>query len=118
MKTKRQKYGGRKAGTPNKTTKQFREQIEELIEYNFEKVQDDIDSLEPKERLNFLVKLYDFVVPKLQRVDATSTNAVIHNLVYLGEGEKPQQRKPLHEIFKFTENSDESDAIEETQLNN
>lgn len=103
MKTKRQKYGGRKAGTPNKTTKQFREQIEELIEYNFEKVQDDIDSLEPKERLNFLVKLYDFVVPKLQRVDATSTNAVIHNLVYLGEGEKPQQRKPLHEIFKFTD---------------
>ena len=67
------------------------------------KVQDDIDSLEPKERLNFLVKLYDFVVPKLQRVDATSTNAVIHNLVYLGEGEKPQQRKPLHEIFKFTD---------------
>ena len=105
MKTKRQKYGGRKAGTPNKTTKQFREQIENLIEYNFEKIQDDIDSLDPKERLNFLVKLYDFVVPKLQRVDATSTNAVIHNLVYLGEGEKPQQRKPLHEIFKFTDDT-------------
>ena len=105
MKPKRQKYGGRKAGTPNKTTKQFREQIENLIEYNFEKIQDDIDSLDPKERLNFLVKLYDFVVPKLQRVDATSTNAVIHNLVYLGEGEKPQQRKPLHEIFKFTDDT-------------
>lgn len=112
MKAKRPKYGGRKAGTPNKSTKQFRQQIETLIENNFERIQEDINSLDPKDRLNLLVKLYDFVVPKIQRIDATSTNAVINNLINLGAGVDPMQsRKPLHEVFRFTESEEEDGTL-------
>jgi len=65
---KRQKYGGRKKGTPNKDTKKLRERISDLIDNNFDTIQADIDQLEPKERLDFLVKLFEYGLPKLQRI--------------------------------------------------
>lgn len=66
---KRQKYGGRKKGTPNKDTKELRERISDLIDNNFDSIQADLDQLEPKEKLDFLIKLFEYALPKLQRVE-------------------------------------------------
>lgn len=66
---KRKKYGGRKKGTPNKDTKELRERINDLIDNNFDSIQADLDQLEPKERLDFLIKLFEYGLPKLQRVE-------------------------------------------------
>lgn len=66
---KRKKYGGRKKGTPNKDTKELRERVSDLIDNNFDRIQADLDQLEPKERLDFLVKLLEYGLPKLQRVE-------------------------------------------------
>lgn len=68
-KKKRKKTGGREAGTPNKVTTALRERVDLLIDNNFERLQDDIDSLEPKERVDAILKLLEFTLPKLQRVD-------------------------------------------------
>lgn len=66
---KRKKYGGRKKGTPNKDTKELRERINDLIDNNFDSIQADLDQIEPKERLDFLIKLFEYGLPKLQRVE-------------------------------------------------
>ena len=61
----RKKTGGRKAGTPNKFNRDFREQISSFIEKNWCKVQIDFDSLQPKERIQFIEKLLKYTTPAL-----------------------------------------------------
>ena len=60
---------GRKAGTPNKATKDIRDAFTLLIENNIDTLQKDLDSLEPKERVKLLLDMAQFVVPKLRSVD-------------------------------------------------
>ena len=60
---------GRKAGTPNKATKDIRDAFTLLIENNLSKLQEDINGLAPKERVKLLLDMAQFVVPKLRSVD-------------------------------------------------
>lgn len=61
---KRQKTGGRKAGTPNKATATLKEFITLIINENRSQMEKDLKELEPKERLQILVKMMAFVMPK------------------------------------------------------
>lgn len=70
-KKKRKKYGGRKKGTPNLITTELRQRISDLIDNNFDQLQTDIDKLEPKERVETIIKLFEYSLPKLQRLDIT-----------------------------------------------
>ena len=63
------KTGGRSKGTPNKNTVELREKFTLLLESNFEKLQKDINALEPKERIKILLDLSKFVVPTLKATD-------------------------------------------------
>lgn len=63
------KTGGRKAGTPNKTTAELREAINQIISDNIETLQDDISSLAPKDRIKFIIDLINYVLPKIQSVE-------------------------------------------------
>ncbi len=65
--TKRLKTGGRAKGTPNKVTTEIREFYKELIENNLEQIELDIKELSPKDRIEILIRLTEYVVPKLQR---------------------------------------------------
>jgi len=63
---------GRKAGTPNKATKDIRDAFSLLIENNLSKLQEDLNKLEPKERIKLLLEMSQFVVPKLRSIDLQS----------------------------------------------
>tara|TARA_R110000765_G_scaffold164906_1_gene269967 strand:+ start:3522 stop:3905 length:384 start_codon:yes stop_codon:yes gene_type:complete len=63
--------GGRTKGAANKLNRKTKEVLAQLLEDNIEDVQADIDSLEPKDRLNFLMHLASFVVPKLKSVEVS-----------------------------------------------
>ncbi len=63
---------GRPAGTANKITAILKEKIEFLIENNIDKFQKDLEALEPKDRLNLIVKLFDFVLPKQKELKLES----------------------------------------------
>jgi hypothetical protein len=67
-----QKFGGRTKGTSNKTTTELREKFSLLIENNFDKLQQDIDLLEPKERVKTILELARFVVPTLKASELTT----------------------------------------------
>lgn len=60
----KQKRGGRTLGTPNKTTKQLKEKLSIVIENELEMLDDTLASLEPKTRLELVIKLLNYVIPK------------------------------------------------------
>ena len=58
-------------GVPNKATSELRDRVKLIIEDNIERLQSDLDKVEPKERLNFLIQLLNFALPKLKAMEIT-----------------------------------------------
>lgn len=67
----KERTGGRAKGTPNAQNRDLREIVRELVEGNAERIRADLEALEPRERVNAWLKLTEFVLPKLQRVETT-----------------------------------------------
>lgn len=68
---------GRPKGARGKTTKNVREFIKGIIDKNRAKINADLRQLEPKERLDVIVKLMAYVCPKPQSIvlqDITPTD--------------------------------------------
>jgi hypothetical protein len=63
---KRQKTGGRKAGTPNQVTTDLRQWITSFIEDNKAQIEADWQSLAPKDRIQLFEKLLKYALPTLQ----------------------------------------------------
>ena len=62
------KFGGRKKGTPNKVTKEIRSVLKDLIYYELDQIEKQLNQLEPKERLEILIKLMAYALPKVEGV--------------------------------------------------
>jgi hypothetical protein len=65
---------GRKKGTPNKTTKEIREVIHGVISSGFSKtkVLKDLNELSPKQRLDYMLRLMEYVLSKPKSVEEIS----------------------------------------------
>ena len=66
MNTTGKKYGGRQAGTPNRLTKELRAALKNILHQEIELLPDHFNKLEPKDRLELLVKLLPFALPKVE----------------------------------------------------
>jgi hypothetical protein len=75
---------GRTKDVPNKVTTKVREMYSLFVELNMERLQDDFDQLEPKERIDVLLKLSEYVVPKLQRQVVVQEQAEIQRVIEWG----------------------------------
>ena len=62
------KYGGRQKGTPNKLTKELRFYLKDIIYSELETLEERMDELDPKVRIELLIKLMPYVFPKLESV--------------------------------------------------
>lgn len=62
------KTGGRKEGTPNKTTKEIRNVLKSVIDNEIVNIETSLEGLTAKERLEFLIKLIPYVLPKVENV--------------------------------------------------
>jgi hypothetical protein len=60
------KYGGRESGTPNRLTKELRAALKNILHQEIELLPDHFNKLEPKDRLELLVKLLPFALPKVE----------------------------------------------------
>ena len=69
------KYGGRQKGTPNRMTKELRSILKDMMYQEIEIIQDHLDQLSPKERIEILIKLMPFVLPK-----TTSISFILNDL--------------------------------------
>ena len=63
------KFGGRTKGTPNKDTKALRERIESLLDERWDGFLEDLDRLSEKERVDTIVRLMEYALPKLNRTE-------------------------------------------------
>jgi hypothetical protein len=92
----RQKYGGRKKGSPNKTTIEIRDAFQILIENNLNQLQDDLDYLEPLARIKILIELSKFILPQMKAVDVNLDAKPEVRLISLGFGVKPEEKKVIN----------------------
>lgn len=58
------RLGGRAKGTPNKISGTVKEWLQAVIDNNREQFEDDLESLEPNERIKVISNLFQYVVPK------------------------------------------------------
>ena len=66
------KYGGRQKGTQNKLTKELRTVLKDILYQELEQIQEHLDSLKPKERIELLIKLMPYVLPKVTSISHTT----------------------------------------------
>jgi len=64
---------GRERGKPNLITAKVRESFNELLEGNLDKIQSDLDSLKPIERVKVLLEMASFVIPKMKSVEVNDS---------------------------------------------
>jgi len=57
---------GRPKGTPNRSTSEIRNIFQSLLEENLSQMKADIKALEPKQRIDVLLKLTEFILPKVK----------------------------------------------------
>tara|TARA_R110000772_G_scaffold75713_1_gene164103 strand:+ start:331 stop:684 length:354 start_codon:yes stop_codon:yes gene_type:complete len=94
---------GRPKGSKNKATTEIRERFKELVENNLSKMQNDLDKLEPHERLSVIMQMAKFVLPTLKTIDLDHTSG--------GERFEIPQIQIIYKGEDTTLNSDELDKI-------
>ena len=55
-------------GVPNRVNHEVRKSFQLLVENNLERLQNDLDELEPKDRIRFILEMAKFILPTLQAV--------------------------------------------------
>ena len=65
------KTGGRSKGTPNKTTFEIRQMLTDILVSNIDTLQNDLNVLEPKERVKILMDLSRLILPQLKQEDTS-----------------------------------------------
>lgn len=64
------KTGGRKAGTPNKVTKETRELISKFVDAHWQDFEQDFKEIKDKEeRCKIILQLLPFIAPKMASVE-------------------------------------------------
>ena len=70
----REKTGGRIQGSTNKASTDIKSKIASLIDNQFDAITNDLELLEPKERVTAYLKFLEYVLPKQreQKIDVSA----------------------------------------------
>ena len=77
---------GRPKGSSNKVNVSTKKILADILEHNVKDIQEDIDALDSKDRLTFILNLASFVVPKLKSVEVQG-EVSHHNMLGLNTEE-------------------------------
>jgi hypothetical protein len=91
MNTTGQKHGGRQKGSANKTTAEIRQLYQQLISENIDTLKEDLNSLEPFQRLKIIIELSKYVIPSLKQQELVIESPAPINMINLGRG-LPQEK--------------------------
>jgi len=56
---------GRPKGAVNRSTAQIRAAFQQLVSNNIDRLQSDLEAMEPEKRVSFILKMSEFIIPKL-----------------------------------------------------
>ena len=71
-----QNHGGRKKGTPNRMTKELRTVLKDLLFEELKSIPDHLEKLDTKERLELIIKLLPYALPKVNSVSHTTNEPI------------------------------------------
>lgn len=63
------KTGGRKKGTPNVLTNELRTTLKNIFDKELETLPNRLDKLDGKDRIELLIKLLPYILPKVKEID-------------------------------------------------
>ena len=104
------KTGGRKQGTPNKINNDIKEVINEFISNNISDIQNVYSGLEPKEKMQYLIKLLDYSIPKLKAIEVENTSSINNNIINLGSGINSNVTSFITHLKQVLDNNDTKEA--------
>ena len=64
--TGKPKTGGRAPGVQNKNTTNLKSTIQLIVEKSFLSIESDLQEMESKDRVAFVLKLAEFIIPKMR----------------------------------------------------
>ena len=73
---KGRKTGGRMQGVPNRTTHEIKLSLQKLLDANIDQMEADLLQLPAKERLTILLKIADYIIPKVQATQPDDSESV------------------------------------------
>lgn len=88
---KGRKTGGRRRGTPNRTTAELREALRAFIDANIDQLQDDFDQLDSEKRLTFFEKIVRMVLPPPVNPDNLTVEQLEQLVEYLNNKKRDEQ---------------------------
>lgn len=70
----REKTGGRKSGSTNRTSTDLKSRLAAFVDNQFDTIQTDLETLEPKDRIMAYLKFMEYVLPKQreQKIDLST----------------------------------------------
>lgn len=71
------KTGGRKAGTPNRVTKELREALKGVIDRELSQITHTLEQLPARERLDVVIKLLPYCMPRIDSINGRYDKADI-----------------------------------------
>ena len=71
-----QKHGGRKKGTPNRLTRELRTILKDVLYQEMEHLEERLNDLDPKDRMQIVLKLMPYVFPKVMDVQSTKDESL------------------------------------------
>lgn len=74
------KTGGRQKGTPNRTTSEAKQVLQNIVNKELENITTLLDKLEPKERIDSIIKLLPYIVPKQQEIAIENRESEFKNI--------------------------------------
>lgn len=92
--------GGRKPGTKNKVNQQIRENFLKVLENNIEKIQEDLDNLQPRDRLKLLLDIASFCIPRLKAIEVRDIEPKEEPAKELTEAEAKGISLAMYEKYK------------------
>lgn len=76
----KQKTGGRVKGiSTNKVSRELKEIINDLLKKEFESITETLQQLEPDKKLDILIRLLPYAIPKIQSMQQIEVNQKIDN---------------------------------------
>ena len=70
------KTGGRTKGVANKTTTETKEILQKIVSNELDNISTLLEQLEPKERIDAVIKLLPYIVPKQQEIVIENTESI------------------------------------------
>lgn len=89
---------GRPKGVPNKDIKLLRNRIDTLLNEQWDNLLNDFEGLAPKERIDAIIKLLEYALPKLNRTEIRDITT-IEDFLQMTPEERQQRIREIQETI-------------------